>query len=54
MGREIWYILLTRNTSPKLNQIQPDKMGGEATKYNSAFCVEGDAGEKGTFDSVLN
>jgi hypothetical protein len=34
--------------------MKPDEMGGEATKYNVAFCVTGNAGEKGTFDSVLN
>jgi hypothetical protein len=27
---------------------------GKAMKYNFAFCAVGDAGEKGTFDSVLN
>jgi hypothetical protein len=25
---------------------------GKAVKYNFAFCVVGDAGEKGAFDSV--
>jgi hypothetical protein len=29
-------------------------MGGEATKYNFAFCVVGNAGENGTFDSGLS
>jgi hypothetical protein len=27
---------------------------GKAIKYNLAVCVVGDAGEKGTFDSVVN
>jgi len=36
--------------------MQPDKMGGEATKPNLAFCVVVDDGEKGTytFCRVLN
>jgi hypothetical protein len=27
---------------------------GKAIKYNFVFCAAGDAGAKGTFDSVLN
>jgi hypothetical protein len=27
---------------------------GKAIKYNFAFCAVRDAGEKGTFDSILN
>jgi hypothetical protein len=27
---------------------------GKAAKYNFAFCAAGYAGEKGTFDSILN
>jgi hypothetical protein len=29
-------------------------MWGKVIKYNFAFCAVGDAGEKGTFDSILN
>jgi hypothetical protein len=27
---------------------------GKAIKYSFVFCAAGDAGEKGTFDSILN
>jgi hypothetical protein len=48
------YVLLTANKSPEYNEIPPDKMCGKAVQYNLDFCGASDAGEKRTFELILN
>jgi hypothetical protein len=52
--RQGGYVLLTKKishpTETRFNQIRC----GKAIKYNFAFCVVGDAGEKRTFNAILN
>jgi hypothetical protein len=48
------FLLLTAKQSPSRNQIQVRKLWEKAVKYFIAFCAAANAGEKESFDLILN